>query len=281
VAWMLGPIGALRTITSPPVAVPPDVTAARLGAVHRTLSGRVTVDRLAVKRTWKLGWQVLDTATMEYLDALHLGLLDGALWLVDGQRRNRSSVQVATGGSEKRTTTGFSASTGTIAYAAGAAPTGVVAAGAITWTVPITVGGQLLGDTGAARRPLVAGEQVTVSVYAKGASVTARAVLVPYDAAGSAGTPVIGSGVAMSGSYQRLSVTHTVTSGQVSCAIGVDIATSNPAGTVTTTGWQLEAAASASAWHPGGGAAPVAIESLEETYPMPGRRGAALTLLEV
>jgi hypothetical protein len=279
VPFYLGRVGALRQLRDPMRGL--DATNERLGATHRSLDGTTTIDTLGHKRTYKIQWDYLTHEDMAYVEALHLGLVDGPLRLIDPQRKNRLTAQLSSGGSRFRTTAGFSTGQGTLTFAPTTAPGEVFAAGAISWGVPDTSGGRLTaGDTPSLRTPLITGEQVTLSLYATGNGASARAVIMPFDLASNAGAPVFGPTVTLTGGYQRLSVTLTPDSTQVACVVGLDVPSGGPPVTVTATGWQLEAAATPSAWVPGTGCPVVVVDSVTDTYPEYGYHAPTLVLLE-
>ncbi|TCO47295.1 hypothetical protein [Actinocrispum wychmicini] len=277
--FYLGRLGALRKLRDPMKGL--DATNERIGATHRSLNGTTSLDVLGHKRTYKIQWDYLTHDDLSYLEALHLGLIDGPLRLVDPQRRNRLRAQVSSGGSRSRTTAGFTATQGTLAFTSGATPPDVFAAGAITWTLPAAAGGRLTAnDTLTDRTPLIPGEPVTLSLYAAGDPVTVQVVITPVDPSGQPGSPVFGPQVTLTGSYQRLPLTFIPGPSHAGCAVGVDVPIGGPTGTITTTGWQLEAAPTASPWVPGTGCPVVVIDSLTDVYPEYGYHAPTLTLLE-
>lgn len=273
--FLLGPLGALRPLPSPALGSPPGATATRVGAVHRSLTGRPTVDRLAVRRAWSLSWPYLDTATHAYLDAIHLGLVAGPLWLLDPQRVNRLPVPIAGTGSATRGTAGFTATTGTLAFTTAVPAAGLPLAGGLAWT-PAASGGQVTADP---LVPLVAGEAVTFSAHVA-ASAPVRLVLTTHTAAGALiGTEQTEPATpGTAGARLALTVTVTAPAGAASCRVGLATA---GAGLIATSAWQLEAGAAPTGWQPGGGAALVLLADLSVTYPIPGAHQTAVTLLEV
>ncbi|SDC25908.1 hypothetical protein [Actinokineospora iranica] len=273
----LGPVGALRPLPSPSLGSGPDATATRHGAIHRSLDGRVTVDRVAVKRTWSLTWPYLDPDTHAYLDALHHGLVAGPLWLVDPERRNRLPPHIAASGSFQHTTTGFFPSAGTLAWTTEVPVPDVPLAGGLDWSVPAG-GGQLIADP----CPVLPGEPVCMSVWVTSTVLPVGLLVALYDAAGAfvsfatspspATTPETGA---------RLWLTHTPTAPAALARLALTADSSTSGGRVATTGWQLEPGLTPGGWAPGGGAAHVVPDALSAAYPVPGARATTLTLLEV
>lgn len=271
--FLLGPLGALRPLPSPALGAPPGATATRVGVVHRSLTGRPTVDRLAVRRAWALAWPFLDAATHAYLDAIHLGLVPGPLWLIDPQRPNRLPVPIASTGSASRGTAGFTATTGTLVFTAEVPSAGLPLAGGLSWT-PSGGGGQVTADPPV---PLVAGEAVTFSAHVA-ASSPVRLALTTYTATGTPIGTQQSDPATPDSPGARLALTTTAPAGAVSCRVALSTATAGP---VVTTAWQLEPGTTATGWQPGGGAALVLLADLAVTYPIPGTHQTALTLLEV
>lgn len=275
-AFHLGPVGALRALPSPSLGTGPDATAARLGRVHRSLAGRVTIDRLAVKRTWMLTWPYLDPATHAFLDAAHTGVVAGPLWLIDPQRPNRLPPQIAATGSTDRTTTGFTPSAGTLTWTTAVPASTLPIAGGLSWTVP-AAGGQVIPDP----IPVLPGETITVTAWAASAAVPLRLVVALYDRADAYLTFTESAPVTPGAGGARLAVTLTPTGTAALARIALTASPTGGGGTVTSSAWQLEAATTPSPWSPGGGAAVVAVDALSTAYPVPGSRASALTLLEV
>lgn len=271
----LGPVGALRALPSPSLGTGPDATAVRLGAVHRSLTGRVTIDRLAVRRTWALSWPYLDPTVHAFLDALHLGIVPGPLWLLDPQRANRLTLAVAATGSPERTTTGFTATAGTLAWSAAVPVSTLPIAGGLSWAVP-AAGGQLAHVDPV---PVLPGETVTASAWVT-ATVPVRLSVSLYDRTDALLTTVQSDPITPGAGGTRLTLPLVpgATAAFARLALTVPASTAT---TLTTAAWQLEAAATASPWSPGGGAAVVAVDALTTAYPVPGTRATALTLLEV
>jgi hypothetical protein len=285
-AWQLGPLGALRSLPAHPVrGIKAPVR--RIGGTHRSLSGRTTVDTLGHKRTWEIGWEYLAEDELAYVQALHHRLVDGPLRLVDPAQRNRASMQVGSGGSYRRDTAGFTASAGTITWAAITTPPAALAglvAGGISWAAPATANVTLRGDdTSTTRIPAVTGETYTASVYVRtsSSSITVQATVLPYTAAGVAGTLITGSvSTLTANTWSRLTVTWVAASGGDAVAPGVRV-TSAAAHTLITTGWQVELASTAGLWLPGAGCPVVVLDQAETEYPQSGYHHLGLSLLEV
>lgn len=267
----LGPLGRLRALPSPSLGGGPDATATRWGAVHRSLGGRVTIDRLAVKRVWALTWPYLDPDTHAFLDALHLGAVAGPLWLVDPQRRNLASVRVATTGSSDRTTRGFTATAGTLAWTATVPDIGVPVAGGLSWDAP--TGGSLRADTAV---PVVPGEVITATAFVA-ATTPVVLTIESYDRTGAALPTTTSPSTVPGTAGTRVVLTATPHPSAATARMVLTAA----AGVIATAGWQIEASESPTAWTPGGGASEVAVEAFTSAYPIPGAHASTLTLLEI
>ncbi|MCK2239403.1 MULTISPECIES: hypothetical protein [unclassified Crossiella] len=272
--FFLGPLGALRELPSPAPDKAPEATATRVGAVHRSLTGRPTIDRIAVRRTWVLSWPYLDPGSAAYLDALHLGLLDGPLWLIDPQRVNRLPVQAAATGTGLRSVQGFTATGGTLRWISQPSP--LPLSGGLRWEAP-PGGGQLTADT---EVPALPGEPVTFSAYVS-AEVAVRAVVAAYTASGAQLTLTEGTPITPGPTLRRTHVTALVPATAAYLRLGLLLPTGGPGGAVTTQAWQAEAAPQPTPWAPGGGSAVVALDSVTTAYPLPGLHGTTVTLWEV
>ncbi|MBP2479097.1 hypothetical protein JOF53_007969 [Crossiella equi] len=274
--FYLGPLGALRELPSPSPDKPPEASATRYGAVHRSLTGRPTIDRVAVRRTWVLSWPHLDADTAAFLDALHLGLVDGPLWLIDPQRPNRLPVQAAATGTGTRSPQGFTASSGTLRWVP--LSSSVPLAGGLRWDAT-SQGGQLGADT---EVPVLPGEALTASAYVS-SGVSVRLVLTAHSASGAQLGAAESAPTTPGPTMRRVTVTALPPAGAASVRLALLLAPGGPGGAVSTQAWQIETArpADADVWTPGGGTAVVAVESVTTAYPLPGSYGTTVTLWEV
>jgi hypothetical protein len=273
VFW-LGPVGALRALPSPSLGAGPEASSTRFGTVHRSLSGRPTVDRLGIKRTWSLTWPYLDPDTHAYLDALHLGLITGPVWLVDPQRVNQLGIQAASVGSANHSTDGFTTTAGTLAWSPGIRA-GAPVDGGISWIVPAE--GGRLEATG--HVPVPDAQPVTFSVFLAGT----RPVRLTVTTENASGIPVsvLDSPPILPGAAgSRSSLLVTPAPGVAACRVAITTPPDTVA-TITTGAWQVQPGTLPGPWRPGGGAAVVIVESLRVAYPVPGSYATTATLLEV
>lgn len=277
--WWLGPLDGIRALPSPSLGTPPDATPVRTGGVHRSLTGRPTLDRLGVHRTWVLGWPYLDADTRSWLTLLHAGLLEGPLWLLDPSEPNRLPRQIATTGGVEHAPDGFRVSAGHLTWApAPLTPPATprpVGSGALKWTVPES-GGRLRTETTV---PLLPGDTVTLAATATAAAASPVHLTAHlYDGDGAPVAEILGEPATPGSDGARLALTVIAPPGAVAISAGLE---TTAAGTVTTSAWSLTPAATAPDWTPGGGAAVVLCDALAVRYPVPGSFATTLTLLEV
>lgn len=235
------------------------------------------MDRLAVKRGWSLSWPYLDPTTAAYLDALHLGMVPGPLWLLDPERPNRFHGRIAATGSVDRTTAGFAATSGALTWSTAVPPIGVPVAGGLDWAATAT-GGNLYTADGI---PVVPGEPVVFSAFVASATVPVRLLIALYNAANTFVSSAESAPAIPGSGGQRLTVSHTPAAPSAIARGFLAASNSDAGGRISTAGWQLEPGTTPSDWSPGGGAAVVVLDALSTAYPVPGSRAATLTLLEV
>lgn len=281
-SWYLGPTGALVQIPAPEVGL--EVTPQLVGAIHRSVGGAQTVAVLAQPRIWPMKWPALTEDQTTYLRMVGLNLVRGPLRLIDGEIRNRIGMRIASGGSATRTPDAFSQTGGLTQtwVQISDPPPGVPLRGAISWQRSSTGAGSLTISNALDRVPIVAGEQIRVSMWARStASMQARAAVDAFDTSGTP-TRTTGSLTALTTpAWTQLGVTYTPTSNQIEHAPVLDVPSGQAASTIQTTGWLLSAASAPTTWSVGGGAVIVAAGSaLMDTYVLIGTHGFALTLLE-
>ncbi|WP_206796618.1 hypothetical protein [Amycolatopsis sp. MtRt-6] len=277
VFW-LGPAGGLRALPSPSLDGPPEMVPVRTGGTHRSLTGRPTLDRLGIRRTWTLTWPYLDPDTRSWLSALYAGLVPGPLWLLDPSDRNRLPVQVATAGAVEHTADGFTASTGTLAWqAAPVVPTGTstpLGASALVWTATAASGGTMVTLDPV---PVMPDEVVTFAA-SLAATVAVRLTAFVLDASGATLTTAQSPAATPGASGARMSLAIPATAGAALIRPGLALA---QAGAITTSAWSLTTGDTAPTWSTGGGASTVLLDQLPWKYPIPGAFSTTLVLLEV
>lgn len=284
--FYLGSLGALRLIQAP--MDPMEVSPALIGAVHESLTGLVSVDRVAAPRTFQPQWQVLTEDELTYLDAVGHGQVPGPLRLLDPLRRNRLSRQVASGGSLHRSTAGWAVDDEESAIDWAPItdpPTGVWVRGVIAWTIPAVSADDLVVASGrvsaADRVPVLPGETVRLTGYARGTVGTE--ILLGLDAWTLAGVSAATEDtltVLDDTDWSALTVTYAVPGDgtRVAASPYLRAPAGQPEADVQITGFQIDEGAGA--WTPGGGAPVVTATELGETYELVDKHTWTMTLRE-
>lgn len=282
--WYLGPSSALVQIPAPKTDL--DVSPILIGGVHRSVGGGVTVSVVAQPRQWPLQWTALTEDQATYLRLAGLGLLRAPLRLIDGEIRNRLPMRISVGGSYTRTAVDFTQTGGVAPTWVPLAdpPASVAVRGAISWQRTTTTSGTLVTANVTDRVPLVPGQQVQVSCWARGAAVNASVGLDQWDVTGAFDTRASGTTTTLAATtWTQLTATVTPVAGAVEGSPIVIVLSGEAASTLQVTGWQLAPASSTTpiTWAVGGGAPIVAPGSaLVDTYILTGLRGFGITLLE-
>lgn len=286
--FYLGPLAALREIPAPadPMEVPPTL----IGAVHESLSGAVSVDRVAMPRRWAMAWRVLPEDTLTYLAAVGLGLVAGPLRLLDPLVRNRLGRQVATGGSMRRSVDRWAAYDGSsIAWVPlSDPPAGIPVRGAVSWTLPDLSGTELTVASGreasTGRVPVLPGETVRVSGWARGTTGTGVALGADtWDAAGVSVTTE-GALTALDATvWSPLSFTYPVPGDGSRPAVSpyLRAPAGQPAATVQITGLQVCDATAPDVWTLGGGTPVVIATESTDVYELVDKHSYSMVLREV
>lgn len=277
--FYLGNYGNLKALPPLPQGADPDVNTLVMGAVHQSLTGRVTRDRLGGnKRAWKFQWERLKQDDLTVIEGFTLGAFRTPYFLIDGRRKNILPADVSAAGSVSRTKAAFTPSAGTLAFGLAANPpaefTGVLD-GCLNWTG--VVNGNTLMMSGD-RIPILAGSTYRFSAYLTG-TTTCRLTAFPYDASNVAQATVTSSNLTLTGSYQRFDFVYTPGGTSYSVRFGL---TATGSGNISTLGWQAEMDQALSAWAFGFGCPMVVLgESPESGYPLYGFYRHSLSLLEV
>lgn len=287
--WYLGPVGRLVALpVDPDLGL--DVSATPQQAIHRSLGGVATRDRLANKRSWPLSFDYLDHSQSAYLEAIDAGDISGTLRLLDPLRPNMLPPDAATGGVRSKTAASFAATgNGTIGFSAFTDPPAEVpASGGIAWTRPDTTAGtlQVARASENLRVPLVPSVPVTFRAWCRATVSTLLSLTIEAWSAAttSAGTAAAAAATAVGTSWVNLTVGYTPpASGQLTANPVLSIAAGQPAGTVTVTGLTaVQNVIDPGVWTPGGGAPVVISERFKDAYPVPlALHNAQLILLEV
>jgi hypothetical protein len=270
--FYLGPLGAMQAMPPMTKGSNPASTAIMIGAEHVGLNAHTTFDIGGFKRQWPMSFSYRYEAELQNLIAafrrISVGPF-GRLRLLTARRTNCLSGQVSSGGSEKTSTSGFTASAGTLAFAALVAPSPPLTnlSGGQSW-VSTTAGQTLL--CGATETPVVPGASYLFSAFAAGTG-TYTPTIQPYDIAGTPLTAVTGAGAALAASWPSVANgrvgRYTPSPTVASFAVGW---TATGAGTCNTTGWQVQIDPVSSTPAPfvlGVGVPSVYIRSMTEGYP--------------
>jgi hypothetical protein len=269
----------------------------KLGSVQRAVSGGGVYDQPGPRmpRSWRLRFEALSQDERGLLNAAWQD--GGAVWLMDPTQKNLMHPNVASAGAAHRNLDAWAASSGTLGRSTPAAiAPPVLFAHVVTLAAPGASAHFDMGPwVGAANldpysviTPVVeAGEQYTFSVYAKIATaspaVTVATKFTHYTMMAGSGVDDIGSQVALSTSWQRLTRSLTVPAGKGRMWNGLVTQASSTTNTIHVTAPQLEKGPSATAWVPGQGPALCVIAEFEEPYSYP--RGelsdADVTLVEI
>lgn len=278
--FYLGPFGSLLTLPPLPKNSNPSASPDLVSGVHQSVSGRVTLDWTAVKRAWNLSWGFLTEDEVNALYAVHYRTSGDLTRLVDGRRTNIATVDASTGGSVSRSAVDFTATVGSLAYAATTPPTDLtgLVVGAVAWT---GAGASSRLQCGVDRFALMTGSTYTFSVYAKGSGTFKLSARV-FDAAGTAlATESNATTFAATGSFVRYSWVgwSPVTSGAVSAIPSITCNTSSS--NLTVTGVQVEQDQALSTWVFGAGTPEVVAWIDDLNYPKPHLRSPRLIIREV
>lgn len=259
--FRLGPVGRMRNLPMVPVDAQFDMSLTRIGGEHVALTGALTLDTVGHKRTWGLSFRCLDADEIDFMRALYLRTVSGALRLIDPRERNRLSKAGSSGGSYQRTTAAHTTTAGTLSVVQ---PTDYPEPyvdrvdSAVALAVPATTVTTLrINSATHDRVPVVPGEPVTVSVLAKG-TLGAQVGVQPYDITGAALSTSLASSVTLSTTWQRLTHTWTPGATAVSASLILQCA-SGAARTVTIGPAQYEPGSVLNDWVLGLGVPVVAI----------------------
>lgn len=284
----LGPLGDLREL--PPIERDQNVDAAADAPAveHVSLTGARIVDRLGPhRRVWDLSWVYLAPDEVDVIDSLRRGLLGSPLWLIDPQRPNLAAPQVATAGTERRSTDGWTSSAGARRWKRlEALPPGVRAVGAIEWERATVADVLSTGRSTAAQRiPLLPyGGPVSVSSYLRRTSVVSTQVAIGIDWFTATGTRTTSLAPVVAPPQNTwVDVGHTATppAGAVSFAPVWSVAAGQPASKFDVTGVRAGHGPTVPSPSVGGGAAQVYPRAMPENYPSQDETSCSLTLVEM
>lgn len=279
--YYLGKPGALIALPDPEAGLP--MTPERIGGTHQLLSGKRVRDTLGRMRTWQLSWTAIDLTTFGTLNGFFLGAFGpGPYYFFDPEQRNLLTPNQSSGTDVTGDTTdlGTFGSGATVTSATNASLTGLRSL-KVQWTGTISAGAAGAATTLTAIRPSTA---YTASIAVGFGTVGfVSCVLAWYDSTGTFISAAAGTSVDASGGWGVVATsTATSPSGAYYCSVRLANTAGNTGTTVASTdNWQLEQAASASAWVPGAGVPLVTVENLSRSTPLAGVCDAQMTLLQV
>lgn len=278
----VGPLGLLRPLPGHPSSRSPEPGQFFPGAVHESITGRRTFDRMGPsRRTWVLTWDRITEDAETFVQSLLRGSAQVPLVMMDPRKRNLLPDDVSTGGSTSSSSVAFTETgAATLAWQSGGIPVdflGMVA-GRQVWTGVTNT--QTLYAT-SERLPIVAGSTYRVSAYVK-TTTTFKFSARPFDLLGVEQATVT-DGVnnpSTAGVWARLSWLYTPLAGVCSAYLGM---TATGSGNIETCGWMAQIDESLGNWTFGYGC--------PQVIPVPGQisgsyfktkyQGLALTLAEV
>lgn len=278
--WYLGPSYDMRALQTPEVgmAFPYE----RYGGVFQALSGARTMDVTGFRSAYELEWSYLDKSDWDFLQSLNMRHLPGPHYVINPLSKNRLSPQSSMLQYRGKTDgVGVWADRSVPQWQNGVFPTGVMgfrSLRAAVWT--FTTNNGFMFDRGI-RTPVLAGEQITASVYAKAdvASTPCHLTIHRYDKFGVEITPLPSwIPITVGTSWTRYSMTETEAAGV--CSVMFEFISDTDDTAINLAAAQLETGAAATAWEIGGGSARVLIDELSTTSPRYPIQQASLTLLE-
>lgn len=275
--FWLGPLGYLRQLPLLPVSGNTSANEEMFGGLFEAIDGTGTLDVLGMKRQWELDWVCLAADELAAVHAWFHRLSRSALRIVDPRAYNRLTRDGASGGSWSRSTTAHTVTAGTRSFVPVTDyPADVLGLmdGGIAWSVPLNTVATLRIDA-TDKIPLIAGQQITLSVLLKG-TLGAQAGTQYYDTASAAGSTSLASSSTLAG-WAWKSHTFTPSAGQVSASLIVTVA-SGAARTVTV-GPALWHPTNAT-WAPGVGCPRVLMPTMTNRYPGLARQDPGITLRE-
>jgi hypothetical protein len=274
--FYIGPVGYM--VPLPPHKRSPSLEATRdyIGQLQESLSGRRTLDIRAFKKTWSLDWDWRKEDELRALLRPYLGYANIPMRFLDPRSRNLLPLNVSTGGSELQDVDGFTRSgAGVLSYVADA-------------SMPLELQGELSGEiqlatavtgntlTGTAETlPMVYYSKYLFSAYVKGSGTWAPCLQELNTAGTVVNTVFLASPVTLSSTWQLVQMSYVPDGTYPQLYFGLRCAT---AGTVQTTGWQVQIDEYLRRpWMPGDGCPEVVVSKLQKKYQVLGRSAGVYT----
>lgn len=112
----VGPLGRMEPLPDVASSGGTSVSVTRIGGMHRSLGGGMTVDTFARKRTWTWTYDMLLDKQLAYVEALQWGNVRGPLRLIDPRRYNRLPEEIASCGTTTASSRKFITDNDSVAY---------------------------------------------------------------------------------------------------------------------------------------------------------------------
>lgn len=276
--WYLGPLGDLRAIVCPDRDIRVDDI--RLGGVHQALSGARTVDITGFRQEFGFKFSYLNEEEYRWLEALHTRTVRGPFRLINPLKKNRLSSSATA----MRVVRTLDIGIYTLS------PYGVSSAFPSALTIPAQTR-SFSGWTGNATFnfdngrtiPVRTGETLTGSVYVQHnpaalAGCTLR--LSWFDRNNGALTTDTQSFTAPT-TFGRFTITRAAPANAAGAVFSIVTPAYVATSTLLISAPQVEAAATATAFEPGGGSATVSVDQLTTTSPIFPLRDCQLNLVEL
>lgn len=264
--FYVGPLGLMRPLPPHPRDSPPSAPIRQSGALHESLSGRTTLDRMGrVRRSWPLTWDWITEDAETHLQALLRSSPNAPLRFIDPRKRNLLPEDVSTGGSASLSTAAFTdVGAATPVFTSGGLPTDLtgLVSGRIVWNT-VTNTQTLYGTS--EQLPIIAGSTYRISAYVK-TTTTFRFSARPFNAA-LVEQAVVTDGTnnaSTAGVWTRLSWLYTPAVGIAAIYAGM---TATGSGNIETCGWAAQIDEPLLAWTFGYGCPQVnAIPNVDAGY---------------
>lgn len=284
--FLLGPLGRMRALPSPPGAGM-GANYARVAGEHRSLRGGTTLDLLGVQREWSFPYDYRTDPEAAHVIARYTSpLTTEPLRLLDPMVPNRLSIDLASGGGATGTVDGQGVSSGP-------APTRIRPDTRPTVLDGLLDGGFRWQPSSAAtdwyltldwRVPVEPGEAIVFRGWLRGAGTTTVVPFIRRYNAANVYADTLGTPLALTASWVEFAVPVTVDAGRISAVVGlhVDAGASGRVIDLMAPQCGLAAQLPAGEWQPGGGApAVVVVGGLDHAYQRLGRHAMTFTLREI
>jgi hypothetical protein len=276
--WYLGPVGDLRPLACPEEGISVDLI--RYGGIHQALSGSRTMDVTGHKYEFRFEWEYLEKSEWSWLEALHTRIVPGPFWLLNPMRTNLLSRDSSISRVSVNSGISGASSSGSLTLVPNADFPALGMPGRSLKAVR-TSDGEVYFDRYRAF-PVIAGEPIRASVYAKAVAVGTGAnelVLRFYDPSGvQVGSSYTASLTASTSAWGEAVISQTTPVGAVTGSIHVGMG-ANAQYLIAAPSVQMGSAFGP--WEIGGAATLVSIDQLSTTSPRYSYMNCSMSLLEV